>query len=156
LVLTTLHTETAAAAVPRLIDLGVESFLLQSTMRAVVAQRLVRVLCERCKTARQLTRADLTADPRYSALGLQAGETIHTPEGCDRCSGSGYRGRMGVFEVLEATDEVRSLIGARAESGAITRAACAAGMSTMFEDGVAKCRAGVTSAGEVLRVVTAG
>jgi general secretion pathway protein E len=76
LVLTTLHTETAAAAVPRLIDLGVENFLLQSTLRAVIAQRLVRILCERCKVERQLSAADLAADPRYTVLGFAAGTRV--------------------------------------------------------------------------------
>jgi general secretion pathway protein E len=154
LVLTTLHTETAAAAVPRLLDLGVENFLLQSTLRAVIAQRLVRILCERCKTPRQLTAANLAADPRYAVLGLAAGTVVHEPVGCERCSGTGYRGRTGVFEVLEATEEVRSLIGARTDAGTITRAASRDGMTTMFEHAVAKCRAGITSAAEVLRVTT--
>ena len=154
LVLTTLHTETSTAAVPRLIDLGVEAFLLQSTLRAVIAQRLVRLLCDRCKLKRQLTAADLADDQRYSPLGLRVGETVHEPGGCDHCSGTGYRGRTGVFEVLEITDEVRELIGSRSESGSITRVATKAGMSTMFDHAVAKCRAGVTSASEVLRVTT--
>jgi general secretion pathway protein E len=154
LVLTTLHTETAAAAVPRLIDLGVESFLLQSTLRAVIAQRLVRLLCDRCKTESLLTSQALAADPRYAMLGLQLGEPVHEPRGCERCSGTGYRGRSGVFEVLEATEEVRRMLGSKTDSDTITRAAKSAGMSTMFEHGVAKCRAGVTSAAEVLRVST--
>src|SRR6202789_2910309 len=85
LVLTTLHTETAAAAVPRLIDLGVEGFLLRSTLRAVIAQRLVRQLCDRCKTARRLSAADLAADPRLGAIGLSVGETIYDPGSCERC-----------------------------------------------------------------------
>ena len=155
LVLTTLHTETAAAAVPRLLDLGVENFLLQSTLRAVIAQRLVRILCERCKAAQRLTAMTLAADPRYAMLGLRSGEVMHEPGGCERCSGTGYRGRTAVFELLETTEQIRGLIGSRADSGTITRAAKAAGMTTMFEDGVAKCRAGVTSAAEVLRVTTA-
>jgi len=155
LVLTTLHTETAAAAVPRLLDLGVESFLLQSTLRAVLAQRLVRVLCERCKIEKTLTDAALSVDPRYTALGIEKNEIVHEPKGCDRCSGTGYRGRTGVFEILETTEEVRNLISTRADAGQITRSAVAAGMTTMFEDGVVKCRAGTTSAAEVLRVTTA-
>jgi general secretion pathway protein E len=154
LVLTTLHTETAAAAVPRLLDLGVEAFLLQSTLRAVIAQRLVRMLCDRCKTARQLRPADLTAPSQYATIGLRAAEVVHEPVGCDHCSGTGYRGRTGVFELLELTDQVRGLIGARSDSGTLTQAATAAGMTTMFEHAVAKCRAGVTSAAEVLRVTT--
>ena len=154
LVLTTLHTETAAAAVPRLIDLGVESFLLRSTLRAVIAQRLVRQLCERCKTQRRLTPADLAADPRLDALGLKAGEGVFDAVGCERCGGAGYRGRLGVFEILEISDEVRHLVAAGADSNAIDRAAINAGMTTMVDDGVAKCRAGITSAAELLRVTT--
>jgi general secretion pathway protein E len=154
LVLTTLHTETAAAAVPRLIDLGVESFLLRSTLRAVIAQRLVRQLCDRCKTQRYLTPADLEADPRLNALGLKAGEGVHDGVGCERCGGTGYRGRLGVFEILEITDEVRHLVEAGADSTAIDRAAINAGMTTMVDDGVAKSRAGITSASELLRVTT--
>ena len=154
LVLTTLHTETAAAAVPRLLDLGVEGFLLKSTLRAVIAQRLVRQLCDRCKIQKMLTPDDLAADPRYAALGLQAGEAVHEPGGCERCGNTGYRGRSGVFEVLEMTGEVRSLVGAGTDSTTIDAAAVRAGMTTMAEDGAAKCRFGVTSAAEVLRVTT--
>jgi general secretion pathway protein E len=155
LVLTTLHTETAAAAAPRLFDLGVECFLLQSTLRAVIAQRLVRVLCERCKRERQLDATSIAADPRYQMLGLKIGDRVNEPCGCERCSGTGYRGRTGIFEVLEVTDEVRNLLGSRVDAGSITRAAAQSGMTTMFEHGIAKCRAGVTSAAEVLRVSTA-
>jgi general secretion pathway protein E len=154
LVLTTLHTETAAAAVPRLIDLGVESFLLKSTVRAVIAQRLVRQLCERCKTGRRLSGADLAADPRFTALGLKVGETVHDPGSCERCGGTGYRGRLGVFEVLEITDNLRDLITSQTDSASLDKAAIRAGMTTMIDDGVAKCRAGATSVTEVLRVTT--
>jgi general secretion pathway protein E len=154
LVLTTLHTETAAAAVPRLLDLGVEGFLLQSTLRAVIAQRLVRILCDRCKVEHRLSANDIAADPRYAMLGLKAGEVVHQPAGCERCSGTGYRGRSGVFEVLTINEEVRSLIGPRTSSTTLEKAAVQGGMTTMIEDAVAKCRAGVTSAAEVLRVTT--
>ncbi|MEA2952806.1 MAG: ral secretion pathway protein [Alphaproteobacteria bacterium] len=152
LVLTTLHTETAAAAVPRLLDLGVEGFLLKSTLRAVVAQRLVRLLCDRCKKPRTLTSADVAADPRYAAIGLKLGDCVHEPAGCERCGGTGYRGRNGVFEVLELVEDVRKLVGAHSDSGMIDDAAIRAGMTTMVDDAVAKCRAGITSAAEVLRV----
>jgi general secretion pathway protein E len=154
LVLTTLHTETAAAAVPRLLDLGVESFLLKSTLRAVIAQRLVRQLCDRCKTSRKLTAADLAADPRYVALGFRPGEILHDPKGCERCGGTGYRGRVGVFEVLEMTEDVRHLVRTDSDSSTIDKAAMTAGMTTMIDDGIAKCRAGITSPAEVLRVAT--
>ena len=154
LVLTTLHTETAAAAVPRLLDLGVEGFLLKSTLRAVIAQRLVRQLCDRCKTQRNLSTADFAADPRYSAIGLKIGETIFEPGKCERCGGTGYRGRLGVFEILQITEDVRHLINVQTDSVSIDKAAIAAGMTTMVDDGAAKCRAGVTSPAEILRVTT--
>src|SRR6516164_5550739 len=111
LVLTTLHTETAAAAVPRLLDMGVEGYLLKSTLRAVIAQRLVRILCDRCKTPRTLTVEDIARDLRYGMVGLAAGNVVHEATGCERCGGSGYRGRAGVFELLEIINEVRDLIG---------------------------------------------
>jgi general secretion pathway protein E len=154
LVLTTLHTETAAAAVPRLLDLGVEHFLLKSTLRSVIAQRLVRVLCDRCKAKHILTANDLARDPRYEAVGLKPGEIIYEPGGCERCAGTGYRGRTGVFEVLEMTGDVRAAVGTHTDSVSIDAAAIRAGMTTMFDHGVAKSREGVTSVAEVLRVTT--
>lgn len=154
LVLTTLHTETAAAAVPRLLDLGVEGYLLRSTLRAVLAQRLVRHLCERCKIPKTLTQADLAEDPRLGALGFKAGETVRAPCGCERCGGTGYRGRIGVFELLELTNELRELIGEKTDGLRIDETAIRAGMTTMLDDGLAKCRAGLTSPAEILRVTT--
>ena len=154
LVLTTLHTETAAAAVPRLLDLGIEGYLLRSVLRGVIAQRLVRQLCERCKTARPLETADFTVEPRLSALGFRVGETIQEPCGCERCGGTGYRGRLGVFELLELSDELRELIGERTDGLKIDAMAIRAGMTTMLDDGIAKCRAGLTSPAEILRVTT--
>jgi general secretion pathway protein E len=155
LVLTTLHTESAAAAVPRLLDLGVEGYLLRSILRAVVAQRLVRQLCDRCKTPRVLAEADLAEDPRLGALGFRSGERLQAPCGCERCGGTGYRGRLGVFEILELTNEIRELIGEKTDGLKIDQTAIRAGMTTMVDDGVAKCRAGLTSPAEILRVTTA-
>jgi general secretion pathway protein E len=154
LVLTTLHTESAAAAVPRLLDLGVEGYLLRSTLRAVVAQRLVRQLCERCKAPRPLTEADFAEDPRLAEFGFRAGEILYAASGCERCAGAGYRGRIGVFEVLELSDQIRALIGEKTDGHKIDEAAIRAGMTTMVADGVAKCRAGLTSPSELLRVTT--
>jgi general secretion pathway protein E len=154
LVLTTLHTETAAAAVPRLIDLGIEGFLLKSTLRAVVAQRLVRVLCDRCKVLHKLNAADIDNDPRFAVIGFKAHEVIHKAAGCERCGGTGYRGRNGVFEILEMSDEVRKLVGPQTDSHTIDGAAMRGGMTTMLADAVAKCRAGLTTVPEVFRVTT--
>jgi general secretion pathway protein E len=154
LVLTTLHTETAAAAVPRLLDLGVEGYLLRSTLRAVIAQRLVRQLCERCRKPQILCEGDLSEDPRLATLGFRAGEAVHLPGGCERCGGTGYRGRLGVFEVLELNEGLRELIGERTDGLKIDQAAIRGGMTTMLDDGIAKCRAGWTSPAEILRVTT--
>ncbi len=154
LVLTTLHTESAAAAVPRLLDLGIEGFLLRSTLRAVLAQRLVRQLCDRCKVEKKLTSADIDSDPRYGVLGFDPGDVVYEPGGCERCNGAGYRGRIAIVEILEMIPEVRSLIDENADGAAIDEVAIRAGMTTMLDDGVAKCRAGTTSAAEILRVTT--
>jgi general secretion pathway protein E len=152
LVLTTLHTETAGGAVPRLIDIGVEPFLLKSTLRLVLAQRLVRVLCERCKIRRELTEPDIARDPRLSLLGLKAGEAVSEPKGCERCGGAGFRGRIGVFEAIEVQGEVREHVRAGVDSHGLEDAALRAGMTTMTIDAVEKARAGVTSVAEALRV----
>jgi general secretion pathway protein E len=154
LVLTTLHTESAAAAIPRLLDLGVEGFLLKSTLRAVIAQRLVRVLCDRCKVRRTLGSEHISADPRYDALGFKIGDSVYEPVGCERCGGIGYRGRNGIFETLELKGEAYELVGPQSDAHKIDLAARRSGMITMVEDAVAKCRAGVTSTAEVLRVTT--
>jgi len=152
LVLTTLHTETAAGAVPRLIDLGVEPFLLKSTLRLIVAQRLVRLLCERCKTRRELSAQDFVRDPRLSFLGLQAGETVCEPKGCERCGGVGFRGRIGVFEAIDVEGELREHIRAGVDAHAIEAVAVRSGMTNMTADAARKARAGATSVAEALRV----
>jgi general secretion pathway protein E len=153
LVLTTLHTETAASAIPRLLDLGVEGYLLASTLRGVIAQRLVRLLCDRCKRSRLLENGDFDSDPRLAALGLKVGEVINEPRGCDRCGGSGYRGRNGAFEVIEVSEDTRSLIGKSTPAAEIERAALRNGSTTMLDDAVAKCRSGITCPAELLRVI---
>jgi general secretion pathway protein E len=154
LVLTTLHTETAAAAVPRLLDLGVEGYLLRSVLRAVIAQRLVRQLCDHCKSPRRLSEEEFAEDPRFEAFGFRVGEMLQQPCGCDRCGGTGYRGRLGVFELLQLTGDLRELIGEKTDGLKIDAMAIGAGMTTMLDDGVAKCRAGLTSPSEILRVTT--
>ena len=152
LVLTTLHTNTAAAAVTRLVDMGVEPFLLASTARCIIGQRLVRVLCPDCRRMTPLSNDAVAREPRYAVLGLHAGDKVGEAVGCDRCSGTGYKGRLGVFEVLEVTEEIARLIGTGVAEALIEAKAKADGMTTMVEDGIAKCRAGVTSIEEILRV----
>lgn len=154
LVLTTLHTESAAAAVPRLLDLGVEAFLLRSTLRVIIAQRLVRQLCERCKVLHEIKSSDLSDDPRRLELGFKPGDRWFEPAGCDRCNGTGYRGRVGIFEVLEVGEKIRPLVATGADAATIEGAASRAGMTGMADDGLAKCRSGLTSITELLRVIS--
>jgi general secretion pathway protein E len=152
LVLTTLHTNTAAGAVPRLIDMGVESFLIASSLRVIVGQRLVRVLCAHCKEPHQLTPNDLSRDRRYAALGFGSGDVVHDAKGCEWCGLTGFHGRQGLFEVLAVTPRVRDAIGPKTDTAMLEETARGEGMSTMIEDGVAKCRAGLTTIDEVFRV----
>ena len=152
LVLTTLHTNTAAGAITRMIDMGVESFLLASSVRAIIGQRLVRVLCEHCRERHELTAKEVAADYRYESLGFQRGEIVYRPKGCDWCGGTGFRGRKGVFEVMEISAELRRAIGPKTDAADLEAVARREGMSTMSEDGVAKCRAGITTLDEVFRV----
>jgi general secretion pathway protein E len=151
LVLTTLHTNTAAGAIPRLFDMGVESFLLASSLRVIVGQRLVRVLCEHCKQPRVLTTADVTSDSR-ATLGLAADDLVYQPQGCEWCAFTGFRGRKGVFEVIAVTGAVRDAIGPKTKTSDLEAVARRQGMTTMIEDGVEKCRSGLTTIDEILRV----
>ncbi|MDR3101447.1 MAG: GspE/PulE family protein, partial [Paraburkholderia sp.] len=152
LVLTTLHTNTATGAIPRLIDMGVESFLIASSVRIVVGQRLVRVLCEHCKTPRRLSADDLARDQRCTALGFCSGDVVYDAKGCEWCGFSGFYGRQGLFEAMEVTAQVREAIGPKTESVELEQIARREGMTTMIDDGVRKCRAGVTTIDEVFRV----
>ncbi|HWT30193.1 MAG TPA: GspE/PulE family protein [Propylenella sp.] len=154
LVLTTLHTNSAADSVVRLVDLGVENFLLVSALRCVVGQRLVRKLCERCREPTQdLPIAARTLVDR-GLLQVRAGEIFHRAPGCNWCGKTGYRGRLGIFEVLRLDAELRSLIRTQLDPNEIQRRAVAAGMTTMLQDGIAKFRAGITSIEEVLRATS--
>ena len=152
LVMTTLHTNTAAAAVTRLVDVGVESFLIASTLRTVVAQRLVRLLCPDCRRPTIVTSEDHDEDPRLVAIGIETGTTLYEPVGCERCGGTGYRGRRAIFEVLDVTEPVRRLILHGSDDSVIEKEARSEGMTTMIEDGRARCLDGTTSVDEVFRV----
>jgi general secretion pathway protein E len=140
-VYSTLHTNDAPSAITRLTDMGVENYLISSSLVAVLAQRLVRVLCPRCK---------VEDEPRMTPQG----ETIRTWRGlgCEHCFGTGYSGRVGIFELMEMNDEIRKLIMRNADAAEIAAAARRQGMRTLREDGWEKVRAGLTTAEEVLRV----
>ena len=152
LVLTTLHTNTAAAAVTRLVDIGVERYLIASTLSAVVGQRLIRTLCVDCRRPVTVGPSDAERNPRIVGLGLAPGTAIFEPVGCERCGGTGYRGRRAIFECLEVTEAVRREILGGADDAAIERAGIAGGMATLVDDGKARCLEGVTSVDEVFRV----
>ena len=152
LVMTTLHTNTAAAAVTRLVDIGVERYLIASTLSAVVGQRLIRTLCLECRRPFTVTTGDVARNPRIAGLGLAPGTALFEPGGCERCGGTGYRGRRAIFECLEITEAVRREILAGADDAAIERAGIAEGMATLVDDGKARCLEGLTSVDEVFRV----
>ena len=148
LVFSTLHTNDAAGAIPRLTDMGAAPFLVSSALILVVAQRLVRVICTNCKE-------EAPPDPVViRRLGLQAKEgelKVFQGKGCDKCDQTGYRGRIGIYEMLTVTPELTPLILERADAGAIRRAARAQGMRTMVEDGIRKAIRGLTTLEEVAR-----
>ncbi|HUO99057.1 MAG TPA: GspE/PulE family protein [Rhizomicrobium sp.] len=145
-ILSTLHTNSAATAVTRLLDMGVEPFLIASTVNGVLAQRLVRGLCPHCRAAYH------PAEELAELADVSAADTFFRPAGCERCDGTGFDGRIAVMEFLTMTDEIARLVISRAEARDIARAAVGQGMRTMREDAIAKARAGVTTLEEVLRV----
>jgi type IV pilus assembly protein PilB len=148
LVLSTLHTNDASLAAARLIDMGVEPFLIASAIECIVAQRLARRLCSACKEPAKLTGDEL------EQIGAGEGDAeVYEPVGCVTCNGTGYAGRIGLYEVLVVNDEIRSLILSKASSGEIEQAAVANGMRRLHQDGMAKVREGTTSLAEVLRVL---
>jgi type IV pilus assembly protein PilB len=148
LVLSTLHTNDAPGAVTRLIEMGVEPFLVGSSIDCVVAQRLARLLCEECKARTTITSEVMRANGFNVGLDLEAFE----PVGCARCAGSGYKGRIGLYEVMWVSDTIRSLAVAREPSETIAHAAVHEGMMRLREDGLEKVRRGLTSIAEIARV----
>ena len=150
LVFSTLHTNDAPSAIARLIDIGVQPFLVASSIRAIMAQRLVRRLCSNCKEPGELSVSELRA-LRLEASQLGEADVMR-PVGCERCRQSGYKGRMGIFELFEVDDEVRHMVNDRASTLQLRQRARALGMRTLREDGVRKVLAGVTSAEEVISI----
>jgi type IV pilus assembly protein PilB len=152
LVLSTLHTNDAPSAVTRLVEMGIEPFLVGSAIDAVLAQRLCRSLCERCKEPYEPQRQYLLdiGFPWEDGADLP---TLYRPGGCNKCAGTGYRGRMALHEVMTVTEEIERLAVARASTDDIGRAARAQGMTTLRDDGWLKVLAGSTSIEEILRVV---
>ena len=149
LVLSTIHTNDAPGALPRLIDMGIEPFLVSSSVVGVIAQRLVRVLCQRCKAPYD-PKPELV---RRVGLDPHGGATFYKPVGCEFCNHIGYKGRTGIFEIMPVDESIKGLLVKHATSSQIKEVAVAAGMRTLQQDGVAKVLSGITSLEEVLRVV---
>lgn len=150
-VFSTVHANDAPGAITRLTDLGLEPRMLSSAVTAILAQRLVRQLCPDCREPYQPSAADLQ-QLKFSQEAIDAGVTLYRKTGCVRCT-QGYRGRLGVFQLMVMGDELRRLTGARAGTEELTRAAREAGMVTLWEDGLAKAAAGLTTIEELGRVV---
>jgi len=154
LLLSTLHTSDAATTLPRLLDMGVDTYLVASTVNIAIGQRLVRKVCVHCKKIETVTDAVATSlAPIALKEPIKTGETFYWGSGCAACNGSGYSGRLSINEVLVADEEIREAILRKASADEIRQIAIKNGMTTMLEDGFAKARAGQTTVEEVLRVV---
>ncbi len=150
LVFSTLHTNDASSAITRLLDMGVENFLLSSTIRGILAQRLVRVICPACKEPNpSLVAAD---NEELKLLGLSSDIPLYKGKGCEQCSLTGFYGRLGIFELLLVDDNIRRLILKNADANQLREAARQHGMKTLLEDGADKIQQGFTELREVLRV----
>jgi len=150
LVFSTLHTNDAPSAVARLVDIGVQPFLVASSVRAIMAQRLVRRLCSHCQQPHKLSETELRA------LNLEpthlAGAQVMKPVGCEECRRTGYKGRIGIFEIFVIDDDARHMINKRRSTSMLRQSARELGMRTLREDGVRKVLAGLTSAEEVIAI----
>jgi type IV pilus assembly protein PilB len=149
LVLSTLHTNDSAGAVTRLVDMGVEPFLVAATLEGVLAQRLLRTICKSCRSPYEpslhvLNQLNLSVED----IG---GKHFHTGSGCSVCGGSGYKGRRGIYELLDVTDPIRELITGRAPSLVLRQKAIELGMVTLREDGLRSIYDGETTIEEVLK-----
>jgi len=158
LVLSTLHTNDAATAIPRLMDMAVEPFLVASSVNVIIAQRLVRTICMKCRVSEEVTKKAVATLLQVSESTV--GEAFHTGElcriykgkGCPVCHDTGYVGRIGLFEVMEITEAIREAITAKKDAGVIKAIAVKEGMSTMMMQGLEKIKEGVTTLEEVMRV----
>lgn len=148
LVLTTLHTNDAPSAVTRLTDLGIESFLLSSSVEGIIAQRLVRKICESCKIAYKPEPDELRE------LGLDGDFLFFKGTGCEKCMQTGYKGRIGIFEVLEVDENFKKLIVKTQDANEIRKYARERDFKSMFEDGIRKVIQGITTSSEVLRAIS--
>lgn len=156
LLLSTLHTNDAATALPRLIDMKIEPFLVASTVNVIIAQRLVRKICEACKEDTKIKKDYLLKNLDEELLKKHFGQeeeiSLFKGVGCKTCRNTGYKGRIGIFEVIEVSEGVRKLIAEKNDSDVIAKQAVLEGMTTMLEDGLDKAKKGMTTIEEVIRV----
>lgn len=155
LVLSTIHTNDAVTTIPRLVDMDVDPFLIASTLTVVVAQRLARRLCDSCKQQYAMSKEELDelAKIRVDMSSLiKEGDLYYKEVGCPICRGTGYKGRVGLYEVFEINEKIRKLISEGAETDAILDAAKQDGFQSMTEDGLGKAKEGITSIAEIMRV----
>ena len=153
MVFSTLHTNDAAGSFMRLADMGVEPFLISSTLEGIMAQRLVRTLCKHCREPYMPSDEEVPVD--FPLEDYTAGQPIYRAKGCRQCRGTGYAGRLGIYELLVSNDEIRVLASERRSTNEIRKAAIANGMRTLRQDGWLKVARGVTTIEEVLRVTKA-
>jgi type II secretory ATPase GspE/PulE/Tfp pilus assembly ATPase PilB-like protein len=153
LVFSTLHTNDSAASINRLLDMGIEPFLVSSSVEGIVAQRLIRRLCPACRKPVEIDelKKDILRKEGFPIQELET-HTIYEPGGCDECRGSGFKGRTGIYEILIVDDHIRPLIIDRASASEIMHAAKQRGLRTLREDGWRKVLRGMTTVEEILRV----
>jgi type IV pilus assembly protein PilB len=149
LVFTTVHTNDAPSTIARLVDLGLEPFLITATLEGIVAQRLVRRICMNCKTAYEPTE-DMLMEVGLTPEDI-GGKELYYGRGCDQCNNTGYRGRMGIFEIMALNDELRDLIMNKASTNVLRQAAQKGGMRSLRENGLALIFDGMTTIEEVAR-----
>lgn len=154
LLLSTFHANDAATAVPRLLDMGIEPFLLSSTLELIIAQRLVRRICEHCRFSYQINTKEIGMPHAERSFG-KSKFTLYKGQGCDICNHTGYKGRTAIFELIEITPEIKNLILSKPSSQQIWTLAKKNGSKSLFEDGIEKVKNGITTIDELLRVVEA-
>lgn len=150
LVLSTLHTNDAPSAVTRLVDMGVESFLVASSLEGVVAQRLVRKICEKCKVSYAPSVEEVDEIKRY--IKIEKVNKLYRGKGCEECLGTGYKGRTAIYEIMEVNDDIRGVISRNPESTELGKKALFYGMRTLVQDGIEKALEGITTIEEVIQI----
>jgi type IV pilus assembly protein PilB len=154
LVLSTLHTNDAATTLPRLLDMKIESYLIASTVNIAIGQRLVRKICEDCKTAKEISAAEIKSLSEVIDAGiLKKNKTFYFGKGCDKCNNSGYKGRIGIHEVLVPDAKIRDAVLKKSPASIIRKIAIEEGMITLVQDGFIKAQEGITTIEEILRML---